>query len=115
MRKTTFKDRIRYWFDNLMDKGTVGASAPIEIVAVGDVQGEFVAGGWRAEDPNGGIPGNSAPGTQVNLGVYWDSALPQRMLRWQAGQMHFEILSTKTGPGIDLEKDDLITMAESIK
>ena len=93
----------------------VGASAPVEIVIVRGVPGEFVTGGWMATDANDRIQATAAPGTQVSLGVYWDPTLPQRILRWQEGNILYEILSTKTAQGITIDKDELIAMAESIE
>ena len=94
---------------------TVGASAPVEIVSVHGLAAEFVTGGWIVTGTNDRIQSTPAPGTQVNLGVYWDPSLPQYILRWQEGNTQYEFLSTKTAQGITIEKDDLIAMAESIK
>jgi hypothetical protein len=94
---------------------TVGASAPVEVVNVRGVQGEFVTGGWIVTDTNDRIQATAAPGTQISLGVYWDPTLPQRILRWQEGNMLYEILSTKTAHGVTLDKDELIRLAESIE
>jgi hypothetical protein len=94
---------------------TVGASAPVEIATVHDSPAEFVTGGWKVTDTNDRIQATPAPGTQVSLGVYWDPSLPQCILRWQEGNMQYEILSTKTAQGINFDKDDLIAMAESIE
>ena len=94
---------------------TVGASAPVEIVTVRGVPGEFVTGGWIVTDTNDRIQATAAPGTQISLGVYWDPTLPQRILRWQEGNMLYEILSTKTSQGITIDKDELIKLAESIE
>ena len=102
-------------FGEVTDYATVGASAPVEVVTVAGKPAEFVAGGWKVMETNDRIQATAAPGTQVNLGVYWDPTLPQCMLRWQAGDMQYEILSTKTTQGITIEKDDLTTMAESIE
>ena len=100
---------------DITEYATVGASAPVEIVIVRGVPGEFVTGGWMATDANDRIQATAAPGTQVSLGVYWDPTLPQRILRWQEGNILYEILSTKTAQGITIDKDILIKLAESIE
>jgi len=100
---------------DITEYATVGASAPVEMVIVRGVPGEFVTGGWIATDANDRIQATAAPGTQVSLGVYWDPTLPQRILRWQEGNILYEILSTKTAQGITIDKDELIAMAESIE
>jgi hypothetical protein len=99
---------------NISEFTTVGASAPVEIVNIGESAAEFVTGGWKVTDSDDRIQTTAAPGTEINLGVYWDPTLPQRILRWQADNMQYEILSTKTEQGIDIDKEDLIAMAESI-
>jgi hypothetical protein len=99
----------------ITEYATVGASAPVEIVTVHGVPGEFVTGGWIVTDTNDRIQATAAPGTQFSLGVYWDPTLPQRILRWQEGNILYEILSTKTAQGITIDKDRLIKLAESIE
>jgi hypothetical protein len=99
----------------IMEYASVGASAPVEIVIVRGVPGEFVTGGWIVTDTNDRIQATAAPGTQISLGVYWDPTLPQHMLRWQEGNMLYEILSTRTAYGVTIGKEELISLAESIE
>jgi len=94
---------------------TVGASAPVETVQVNGLPGEFVVGGWRLEDSNDRINSTATPGTQVSLGVYWDPTLPQYILRWQVGEMQYEILYIQTGSAEMITKNEIINIAESIK
>ena len=87
---------------------SIGASAVVESVSIGDNQGEYVAGGWvdRSEAPS------SEPETSPELRANWDETLPQYTLRWQVQDYAFQLRSTGiTGP----QKDELIILAQSIQ
>jgi len=90
---------------------SIGASATVEPVQVRGVQGEFVSGGWRQQDNQASIKETSLPGTQTNLGLYWDAGFPQHILRWQEGGMAFEMIYT----GEKIGKAQMIEIANSIK
>jgi hypothetical protein len=90
---------------------SIGASAPVETVQVWAGQGEYVSGGW-VTTPSGDRQLQAAtPGTQVSLGLVWDADLPQRILRWRAGGMQYEILIH----GAALAKEELVQLAESLR
>jgi hypothetical protein len=87
---------------------SIGASAVVEPVVIGDIQGEYVAGGWVKLSS---IPTaeQSAPN---ELRVEWDETLPQYTLRWQYQDFAYQLRST----GISSpHKSDLITLVEAIR
>jgi hypothetical protein len=77
--------------------GTVGASADIEILQIGDVAGEYVEGVWNLTD-NGPI---------------WVSDPYLKTLRWQKNGIAFELLYM--GPPEEVTKSDLVAIADSLK
>jgi hypothetical protein len=82
------------------------------------VEGEYVSGGWKTEPAAGktALPGTPQPGTQVSLDITWDPALPQHILRWQEGDVFYEILvSAALGRSLDLGQEDLIHLSEFIR
>lgn len=91
---------------------TIGATAPIEWVNIGSLQGEYVSGGWRLR-PNT-LP-NTSEGTlpaQSQINVFWDPTLPQQTLRWQVGDTIYEFLTLgRYSP----DKNTLIQAAESLR
>ena len=91
---------------------SIGASAPIEVVFIDGIQGEYVEGGWRVIDKKNQLNRTSTPKSLLNMDVIWDPGLPQRTLRWQEGKYIFVLLSTGDP---DLEMYDLIEIAESIE
>ncbi len=87
---------------------SIGASTVVEPVVIGEIQGEYVAGGWVKLSS---IPTaeQSAPN---ELRVEWDETLPQYTLRWQDQDFAYQLRST----GISSpQKSDLITLAETIR
>jgi hypothetical protein len=77
--------------------GSVGASAYVETVQIGNTTGEYVEGVW----------------TLTEEGPVWVSDPYLKRLRWQANGMAFELLYM--GPPDSLSRVDLITIAESLK
>jgi len=77
--------------------GTVGDSAEIERIMIGDNPGEYVEGTWKL----------------TNDGPVWESDPYLKTLRWQANGIAFELLYM--GPPDSLAKTDLIAIAESVK
>ncbi len=87
---------------------SIGASAFVESVSVGDIQGEYVAGGWvkRSESLS------AEPDSPTELHLQWDKTLPQYTLRWQVHDIAYQLRST----GIDgPQKDELLTLAQTIR
>jgi hypothetical protein len=90
---------------------SIGASATVEPVQVRGLQGEFVSGAWRQKANQVSIKETSLPGTQTDLGLYWDAGFPQHILRWQENGMAFEMIYT----GDKIGKANMIEIANSIR
>ena len=87
---------------------SIGASAEVEAVHIGEIQAEYVAGGWINLPIT---PGNETSPPE-DLNVVWDPMLSQYTLRWQSDGFAYQLRSTgSSGP----QKFDLITLAESIR
>jgi hypothetical protein len=97
--------------DVVEEYSSVGASAPVETVTVGEVTGEYVLGGWRLASEGSSPVETGVPGTQVSLDIYWDPDLPQQTLRWERGGIVYEIRFAGKSP---LSKQVLIEIAESL-
>lgn len=97
---------------NTQEYSQIGASAPVEIVRVHGLDGEYVSGGWRVNSDSAVLLSTSAPGNQVDLSAVWDSQLPQQILRWREGDFLLEILAVGDR---SLEKEGLLLIAESVK
>jgi hypothetical protein len=76
----------------------VGASADVQVVLVGDVQGEYVTGVWKAIGDTG------------QWG--WDDEPFMQRLRWQANGMAYEIMYM--APPESLRRDEMVTIAASL-
>lgn len=77
-------------------QGLVGSSAPIEEVAVGEFQAEYVEGVWEL----------------TNNGPVWRSEPVLKTLRWKTDELFVEIVY---GHGNGMTKEDLIKFAESME
>jgi hypothetical protein len=97
---------------NTQEYSQIGASAPVEIVRVHELDGEYVSGGWRVNPESALLLSTSAPGKQVDLSAVWDSQLPQQILRWREGDFLLEILAVGDR---SLGKEGLLLIAESVK
>lgn len=78
----------------------VGANATIETVQIGDATGEYVEGVWQGTDCCGWV---------------WEPEPANRILRWQANGMAFELVYGATRYPDDVTTADLIAIAESIR
>ena len=74
----------------------VGENAIIETVKIGSAVGEYVEGAWEARD---------------DTGMKWWADPYLKVLRWQANGMAFELSYF----GMEIEKTDMIAIAESMK
>jgi hypothetical protein len=84
------------WADSDHTDEFVGGG--IETVSIGDVEGQFVIGVWSGQNNDGTW--------------FWDNTFGWPMsLRWQANGMAYELQYY----GSEIEKTDLIAIAESIK
>ncbi len=94
------------------ESSSISPNAPVVTIQVGDSYGEYVSGGWiLASEPEQPIE-KVTPGTPVNLRLYWDPELPQQILRWEMGDMSYEIICSSGG---SLTQKDLIRIAESVR
>jgi hypothetical protein len=97
---------------DIVEYASIGASAPVEAVMINGIPGEYVEGGWRLEDGDGNKYPTIVPDENFILGIYWDPELPQRVIRWQEGDMIYEIMALG---GVNPPKHVLINIAESIE
>lgn len=96
---------------NSQDVFSIGQGATVEMVKIGDIQAEFVQGGWKAISTQPS-PESQTPESLVNITAIWDNALPQSTLRWQTGGMAYEIRTIgEGGPS----QSDLINWANELK
>jgi hypothetical protein len=78
------------------DPMIVGANSNLEVVQIGDITGKYVQGVWTGTDC---------------CGWAWDSDEFLKTLRWQTNDRAFELQYL----GSELSKDDLITIAKSLR
>jgi hypothetical protein len=96
---------------NSQDVSSIGASAPVELVKIGGMQGEFVTGGWKATS----IQPTSeyqTPERTVNITAIWDNDLPQSTLRWQVDGIAYELRCLGEGSP---SQSQLILLANELK
>jgi hypothetical protein len=87
---------------------SIGASALVEPVSIGENQGEYVSGGWVNQSS---YP-TSEPKPPSEFYVHWDSSLPQHTLRWQVQGFSYQLRSTGSSSP---QKADLIFLAQGIR
>ena len=95
---------------------SIGANAEIELVQIGDAVGEYVMGGWKL--PALATPLEfAAPGVKITLEAEWNSEGQIQILRWQEGNMLFEILSVSalSATATGLSKADLLALAAGMQ
>ncbi len=93
---------------NGRDVFSIGAGAQIDLVKIGDIQGEYVEGGWKSISTTQTFP----PGNHANITAVWDSGLPQFTLRWQENDFNYELRLVGEG---GLSKTQLIRLANELK
>jgi hypothetical protein len=96
---------------HLREYTRIGQDTPVEKVIVRGVEGEAVWGAWRMST-NPRLLETSPPGTEVSVGVYWDAGYPQLILRWQEGEMIYELTQIGSQGG---NIDALIQLANSFE
>jgi hypothetical protein len=67
---------------NSHDVFSIGSNANVQFVNVGDVQAEYVVGGWKAASTQTPMSTLTPPGL-VHISAVWENSLPQYTLRWQ--------------------------------
>ena len=85
---------ISNYCDNMLGSNLAGASADIQIVQIGNTPGEYVEGVWNL----------------TNNGPVWEPTPYLKTLRWKTDTMIFELVG-----GIDQTREDLVTLAESLR
>lgn len=91
---------------------SISMIATVEAVQIGQVMGEFVIGGWKASQIR-----TPTSNTNVTLNATWDPDANIRYLRWEENDILFEIISIGNfhDSNLELDKIDLITIAENLK
>jgi len=87
--------------------GLIGASAKIIKVDIDGIAGEYVEGGWMSITTSP-TPEQSRIGTEVGV---WRFDIPTRKLRWQDGQVLYEIAERGGSPDI---RDEYVSMSDMI-
>jgi hypothetical protein len=96
---------------NGADVFSIGESATVKNVMIGDVQGELVNGGWKAVSTQP-ANGTSVALNSVNITAIWDNTLPQSTLRWQKDGFTYELRSVGD---IQFAEAELIALANGLK
>lgn len=80
----------------------IGPDAPIEIVQLGDISAEYVAGAWIMTSENQAV---------------WNPNAGFQRLRWKSGTMIYEILTAggSTDTGSAISKDQMVAIAVSLQ
>ena len=94
-----------------VDVFSIGSEASVQVVMVGEVQAEYVTGGWKAVSTQEISP-KSSPTSSVNISAVWDDSLPQATLRWQLEGYAYELRSLGEGSPSQTE---LINLANGLK
>jgi hypothetical protein len=71
------------------DVFSIGSTAQVEIVAIGEKEGEYVLGGWKIINSSD----SQLPETQAIINAIWDNTLAQSTLRWQHEGYGYELRS----------------------
>ena len=95
---------------NGQDVFSIGASANVKLVKIGDIKGEFVVGGWKAVSTQPDSV-NQTP-SLININAIWDNDLPQSTLRWQSSGIVYELRSIGDGSP---SQSELIKLANELK
>lgn len=96
---------------NGRDVFSIGSTAQIDQVKIGDVDGEFVMGGWKAISTQT-TTSTIGQGNQTNINAVWDNDLPQYTLRWQADGFMYELRTIGEGSP---SQSELIALANGLK
>ena len=93
------------------DVFSIGATAQVNLVMIGDRQAEYVKGGWKAISTQT-ISATETPGSQTRIDAIWDNNLPQYTLRWQDEGIVYELRSIGAGSP---SQSELISLANELK
>jgi hypothetical protein len=75
---------------NGQDVFSIGEDATVVLVNIGNLQGEYVEGGWKALSTQP-TSDHQTTQKQINITAVWDNSLPQSTLRWKAEGMTYEL------------------------
>jgi hypothetical protein len=93
------------------DVFSIGESANVKKVTVGNIEGEFVTGGWKAVSTQPAPDDQTSAGT-MNIYAVWDNGLSQSTLRWQVSDIVYELRSNGEGSP---SQSELINLANGLK
>jgi len=93
------------------DVFSIGSTAQVDMVKIGDQDGEFVMGGWKALSTQI-ITKTITPGNQTNINAVWDNDLSQYTLRWQVEGFMYELRTIGEGSP---SQSELIALANGLK
>ena len=93
------------------DVFSIGSTAHVILVKIGEQQAEFVIGGWKAISTQT-INNTLTPGSQTSISAVWDNDLPQYTLRWQDEGLIYELRTIGVSSPSQLE---LISLANELK
>lgn len=91
----------------------VGASAVIETVQIGSMEGQYVEGGWQF----GALPTYDPNTPVIETTQTWNNDAPSSMLRWHQDGKVFLLRNARnshSNSSCALGKDDLVAIAESL-
>jgi hypothetical protein len=96
-----------------LDYQSIGASATVEIVQIGEMTGEYVTGAWKILDGQSEIQ----PDSPLTVEANWDPDAQVQILRWQDGDILYEIIYGGGRPGNinTLGKNDIISLARNLQ
>jgi hypothetical protein len=94
--------------EGVQEYASIGPAAPVQIVEVRHLQGEFVSGGWIIQ-----IENTSPPGAMPqSIHLVWDDQSTMRTLRWQEGDFIYEIVTNSSEAFLLAE---ILAIAESMR
>ncbi len=96
--------------DTCEELADVGADAEIVLVQIGEITGEYVAGGWVIDTQDKPLS-NTQSGETVTYEHGWDPDYPGHRLRWEDKGIAYDIKAMGKG----LTMDDIVRIAESMK
>ena len=89
---------------------SVGVSATVETVTIGEVTGEYVSGAWT-------VPKTETITPTSTIQANWNPDANFQLLRWQENDILYEIISGGGSPDEVgyLTKNQLINLAENLQ
>ncbi len=109
------EDYILFLTQRPLGKGedvfSIGAGAVVKQVRIGNIDAEFVVGGWKAVSTQPSA-GSQTPDGAADIYAIWDNGYPQFTLRWQARGFIHELRSDGEGSP---SQSILINLANELK